>query len=365
MAEHRPEPSPLTPPTPLPCRPPGSVAFAAQSAGFGLPGLEAAAARGVGLSSFVVLSARRPTSPATTSSSTGRTTRDRAVVLLYLDSFGNPRRSGGSRGGSPPAKPIVAMKGVGRPAARRRPRAPVRRAAGGLGRDDRRSVRTRRRDAGRHDGGDASTSRSCWRASRLPPGDRVAVLTNAGGPGVARVVPVRRPGCASSGARRSCGRSSPAAPGRDLDRQPGRHDRVGDPRVRAVASLPARARRGRRGRHDLRAAAGRMGDGGRPGIAVAARGSDQPSSPSGSGRRAGATDTGSVPASPRQRRRCGASPMPSGTRGGGRRRPTRRSNRPTPIPPRPPRPSPRAWGKGEAGWREETSSACCAAGASG
>ena len=46
--------------------------------------------RGLGLSSFVSIGTRR-TSPRTTCSSGGRTTRRRTLVLLYLESFGNPR----------------------------------------------------------------------------------------------------------------------------------------------------------------------------------------------------------------------------------------------------------------------------------
>ena len=63
--------------------PPGNVGFAGQSGGFGIAAIDAAAARGIGFSSFVAMGDKADLS-ATTSSSTGSRTPTPAVVLLYL-----------------------------------------------------------------------------------------------------------------------------------------------------------------------------------------------------------------------------------------------------------------------------------------
>ena len=51
---------------------------------------------------------------------------DTSVLLLYLESFGNPRRFGRIARRITTAKPIVAVKRAGRPAGARRRRAPAR-----------------------------------------------------------------------------------------------------------------------------------------------------------------------------------------------------------------------------------------------
>ena len=175
----------------------------------------------------------------------------------------------------------------------------------------------------------------------LPRGDRVAVLTNAGGPGVACV-----DACEAAGLRAADPVDLTAAATADDYERSLRALLAGDARRRGRDRVRALAVRGRRG--------GRPRDrrGGRREAAGARRvaGRRQPAA--------------AWAASTRPRRRCGRSPTPSGTRGAGRRRPTRRSSRPTPTPRRPRRSSPRGWGGEEASWRRGTSSACCAAGAS-
>ena len=112
----------------------------------------------------------------------------------------------------------------------------------------------------------------------LPRGDRVAVLTNAGGPGI-----LCADACEAAGLRieplsdGDAGAARRGAARRGLDREPGRHDRLGDGRpVRALAAHPARGRRRRRRRDDLRAPAGTRAAEVARGIAAAAEGADRP-----------------------------------------------------------------------------------------
>jgi acetate---CoA ligase (ADP-forming) len=89
--------------------PPGSIGFSSQSGALGLALLEEAGSRGLGFSSFVSVGNKADVSsndlleyweddPAT------------SVVLLYLESFGNPRRFGRIARRVARAKPILAMK---------------------------------------------------------------------------------------------------------------------------------------------------------------------------------------------------------------------------------------------------------------
>ena len=88
---------------------PGRVAFASQSGASGIAALDEAAAHGVGLSSFVSMGAKADLSgndmlqfweqdPATD------------AVLLYLESFGNPRRFGRITRRVAASKPVIAVK---------------------------------------------------------------------------------------------------------------------------------------------------------------------------------------------------------------------------------------------------------------
>jgi acetyl coenzyme A synthetase (ADP forming)-like protein len=90
--------------------PPGNIAFSSQSGALGLALLEAAESRGLGLSAFVSIGNKADVSsndllewweddPATD------------VVLLYVESFGNPRRFGRLARRVARRKPILALKG--------------------------------------------------------------------------------------------------------------------------------------------------------------------------------------------------------------------------------------------------------------
>ena len=128
-------------------------------------------------------SATRPTSPRTTCSSGGRTTRRPTLVLLYVESFGNPRRFGRLARRVARRKPILALKsGTTAHGAARGELAHGR--AGGLGGGRRRALPPGRRDPRRARSRSSSTSPRCSRASPSRRGRRVAVLTNAGGLGI-------------------------------------------------------------------------------------------------------------------------------------------------------------------------------------
>ena len=161
--------------------PPGRIAVASQSGGLGLAVLHLAAARQIGVSTFVSLGNKADISgndilqyaehdPAT------------SVVLLYLESFGNPRRFGQIARRVSRAKPIVVVKS-GRTAAG------VRAAAShtaGLAASEL-AVDGLFRQAGviRADTIDEMFDiASCLDAQPLPRGRRVALVTNAGGPGI-------------------------------------------------------------------------------------------------------------------------------------------------------------------------------------
>ena len=164
--------------------PPGSVAFSSQSGALGLAILELARQRGVGLSTFVSVGNKADVSgndllqywevdPAT------------RVILLYLESFGNARRFGRLARRIARTKPIVAVK-AGRTRAGSR-------AAGShtaaLAASDT-AVNALFQQCGviRADTIDEMFDiAACLEAQPLPTGRRVAVVTNAGGPGILAV----------------------------------------------------------------------------------------------------------------------------------------------------------------------------------
>jgi acetyl coenzyme A synthetase (ADP forming)-like protein len=164
--------------------PAGRVAFSSQSGALGIAVLSLAAARGVGLSTFISVGNKADVSgndllqyweddPST------------SVILLYLESFGNPRRFGRLARRIGQKKPIVVVK-AGRS------------KAGG-------------RAAGSHTAALAASEVAvdallqqtgviradtidemfdvavCLDSQPLPAGRRVAVITNAGGPGILAV----------------------------------------------------------------------------------------------------------------------------------------------------------------------------------
>ena len=202
----------------------GRVAFAAQSAGFGLTGLEAAAARGVGLSSFVSFGEKADLSgndllqywaddPVTD------------VVLLSLESFGNPRKFGRLAREVAAHKPVVAMKSGRAPASGDSGRTGI---AGLLAASDT-SVDALFAHAGviRTDTMQEVFDVAALLAHQpLPRGDRVGIVTNARGPGLAcsdachaaglhPSAPVALPATATPGAYREAVESLAERPGVD------------------------------------------------------------------------------------------------------------------------------------------------------
>jgi hypothetical protein len=99
---------------------PGSVAFASQSGAFGIAAIDEAAARGIGLSSFVSMGDKADLS-SNDFLEYWEQDPDTSVLLVYVESFGSPRRFGRIARRITASKPIVAVKsgrtGAGRRAA--------------------------------------------------------------------------------------------------------------------------------------------------------------------------------------------------------------------------------------------------------
>ena len=198
-------------------------------------------------------SGTRRTSRRTTCSSGGRTTRSTEVVLLYVESFGNPRRFGRLARRVARRKPILALKSgtsaTGQRAASSHTAALAGSEAGV--------------DALFHQAGvtratsleeliDVATLLS---SQPEPKGRRVAVLTNAGGLGI-----LAADACDAAGLELpALGEETAAPPARAAARrgqrrEPGRHARIGDRgELRAGAAGRAGRPAGRRGARALRA----------------------------------------------------------------------------------------------------------------
>ena len=161
---------------------PGHVAFASQSGAFGIAAVAEAARRGLGLSSFVSTGNKADLSgndllqywegdPGTD------------VIGLYLESFGNPRRFGRIARRVGATKPVIAVKS-GRSAAGARAAASHTAALV--------AVSDATVDAlFRHAGviragtvGELFDVAALLSGQPLPGGDRIGVVTNAGGPGI-------------------------------------------------------------------------------------------------------------------------------------------------------------------------------------
>ncbi len=162
---------------------PGRIAFASQSGAFGILAIAEAAQRGLGLSSFASMGNKADLSgndflryweqdPHTD------------VILLYLESFGNPRRFGRIARDVAARKPIVAVKS-GRSAAGARAASSH---TGALLAASDVTVDALFAHAGviRTDTVGEQLDVAALLASQpLPRGSRVAIVTNAGGPGIA------------------------------------------------------------------------------------------------------------------------------------------------------------------------------------
>jgi acetyl coenzyme A synthetase (ADP forming)-like protein len=159
----------------------GDIALASQSGGLGLAILELAARRHIGLSAFVSLGNKADVSsndllqyaesdPAT------------SLILLYLESFGNPRRFARLARRISRQKPIIVVKAGRTPAGTR---AAASHTAGLAASELAVDGLFRQSGVIRADTIDEMFDvAACLDAQPLPPGRRVAIITNAGGPGI-------------------------------------------------------------------------------------------------------------------------------------------------------------------------------------
>jgi acetate---CoA ligase (ADP-forming) len=161
--------------------PPGSIGFSSQSGALGLALLEEAESRRLGFSSFVSVGNKADVS----SNDLLEHWEDDAgtsVILLYLESFGNPRRFGRIAQRVARTKPILAMKsgvtGAGS-------RAASSHTAALAGSDAAVSALFRQAGVMRCDTlGELVDLAALLSTQPTAPGSRVAILTNAGGLGI-------------------------------------------------------------------------------------------------------------------------------------------------------------------------------------
>ena len=161
----------------------GRIAFASQSGAFGIAAIAEATRRGLGLSSFVSTGDKADLS-GNDFLRFWEQDPDTDVVLLYLESFGNPRRFARIARAVAASKPIVAVKS-GRSAAGARAAASH---TGALLAASDVTVDALFEHAGviRTDTvAEQFDVAALLGAQPLPSGTRIAIVTNAGGPGIA------------------------------------------------------------------------------------------------------------------------------------------------------------------------------------
>jgi len=169
--------SPLFPPS-------GPVGLSSQSGAFGLAILALASNRGVGLSTFVSVGNKADVSSNDLLEYWEEDDKTR-VILLYLESFGNPRRFARLARRIGRSKPIVAVK-AGR--SRTSPRAAGSHTAALAAGDAAVDALFHQAGVIRADTIDEMFDiAACLDAQPLPVGRRVAIITNAGGPGILAV----------------------------------------------------------------------------------------------------------------------------------------------------------------------------------
>ena len=161
--------------------PKGNVAFLTQSGALGLAILEYASSLNIGISSFISVGNRADVSP---NDMLQYWEQDRAtrVILLYLESFGNPRKFGRIARRVSAAKPIVAVKGGSTPAGSRAAMSHT----GALATSDVASDALFRQSGlirvnSLEELFDVATLIS---SQPVPRGKRLAIVTNGGGPGI-------------------------------------------------------------------------------------------------------------------------------------------------------------------------------------
>jgi acetyl coenzyme A synthetase (ADP forming)-like protein len=161
--------------------PPGRVAFSSQSGALGLAILDLAAARHVGLSAFVSVGNKADVSSNDLLEYWGDDPNTH-VILLYLESFGNPRRFARVARRVGLSKPIVALKS-GR--SRAGARAAGSHTAALASRDEAADALFRQSGVIRVATVDEMFDvAACLDAQPLPAGTRIGIVTNAGGPGI-------------------------------------------------------------------------------------------------------------------------------------------------------------------------------------
>ena len=161
--------------------PPGRIAFSSQSGALGLALLEKASESGLGFSAFVSIGNKADVS-SNDLLEWWEEDEDTDVVLLYLESFGNPQKFAQVAGRLARRKPILALKaGTSRAGAR----AASSHTAALAGSDA--AVEALFRSAGvlrAHSLEELVDVATLLSSQQLPKGRRVAVLTNAGGLGI-------------------------------------------------------------------------------------------------------------------------------------------------------------------------------------
>jgi len=169
--------SPLMPPS-------GRVALSSQSGALGLAILELAAERGVGLSTFISVGNKADVS-GNDLLQYWEADPNTSVILLYLESFGNARRFARLAQRIGRKKPIVAVK-AGR--TRSGSRAAGSHTAALAASDTAVDALFHQSGVVRADTIDEMFDiAACLEAQPLPAGGRVAIITNAGGPGILAV----------------------------------------------------------------------------------------------------------------------------------------------------------------------------------
>jgi acetyl coenzyme A synthetase (ADP forming)-like protein len=166
------------------CPPSGSIALSSQSGALGIAILRLAAERHIGLSAFVSVGNKADVSSNDLLEYWETDPRTR-VMLLYLESFGNPRRFARLARRIARQKPIVALK-AGR--TRAGSRAAGSHTAALAARDAAVDALFRQSGVIRAETIDEMFDiAACLDAQPLPPGNRVGIVTNAGGPGILAV----------------------------------------------------------------------------------------------------------------------------------------------------------------------------------
>ena len=161
--------------------PPGNIAFSSQSGALGLALLEKAESRGLGFSAFVSVGNKADVS-SNDLLEYWEDDPETDVILLYLESFGNPRKFGRLARRVARRKPILAMKG-GR--TRSGARAAGSHTAALAGSEEAVDALFHQAGVIRAETLEELVDTAGLLASQpLPRGKRVAVLTNAGGLGI-------------------------------------------------------------------------------------------------------------------------------------------------------------------------------------